>query len=104
MPVSVDAMSDTSGEAQDSKYASDLFEYAAFTLVFGIIGLAMVLFPNAMDGATAGGRYYLVKVVLINVWGSWGALGCAAISGFNATKWVRLVRQHLVRQHRAVSS
>ncbi|MEM6430270.1 MAG: hypothetical protein AAF708_13595 [Deinococcota bacterium] len=102
MPSSINTDADRDARAtsaQDDKYASDLFEYAAFTIVFGIIGLAMLLFPNAMDNATAGGRYYLVKVVLINVWGIWGALGCAAISGFNAIKWIRLVRQP-----RAVSS
>ncbi|MEM7734404.1 MAG: hypothetical protein AAF267_01320 [Deinococcota bacterium] len=99
MPSSINVDIDPDQEAraaspQDEKYASDLFEYAAFTLVFGIIGLVMLLFPNAMDGATAGGRYYLVKVVMIAVWGRWGALGCAAVSGFNAIKWIRVVRQH----------
>ena len=39
-----------------------------------VIGIAMLIWPSAMEGAVASGRHGLIKEVLIAVWGVKGGL------------------------------
>lgn len=57
------------------------FESVALAAFLVVLGAVMLLWPNAVEGATVTGRHSAIKTVMVAIWGVNGGIGCLAVGG-----------------------